>query len=481
MKMHFETECRTRHRSASLHESFTRPPVPPPCQSALKALEHPELSEDFAATLEHAEGKAVQTEAVFGLGYVGLTNMCCRASLGHRVLGFDVSEEKVRAVNAGRSPLTEPGIDRLLARGVRAGRIAAFSEIGELLDACSLALVCVGTPSLPDGSHNMAHIAAVTRQIAAHVKADRKSPLTVVYRSTVRPGTMEGLIAPIFHRFLGEGFERVVELVYHPEFLRESTAVSDYFAPPKIVIGTRDGRPSERLMTFNHNLKAPTFHVRYGEAELTKFVDNTWHALKVAYANEIGRVCLQLGLNATKVHEIFVSDTKLNISTYYTRPGGAFGGSCLPKDVRALQSIASESGAGTPVIDALLRSNEAHKYRLFQLATKGLQSGATILLAGLAFKARTDDLRESPNVDLARALLREGYQLDIFDPYIDAAKLLGANLGYAYTQLPTLSGLLVSCETAQSKRYDRVIAANATVRELNLPPNQDVINLEALA
>lgn len=419
--------------------------------------------------------------AIFGLGYVGFTAMCCIARDGHSVIGFDVNESKVKAINQGRCPIVEPELDEMLADGLAAGRLQAYTQIGERLADCELAIVCVGTPSAPDGSHNMTHIAEVSRQIAAAIEPTRAMPLTVAYRSTFRPGTIEGLIAPIFRAELGAETERLIELVYNPEFLRESSAVKDYFAPPKIVIGTHDGRPSERLEILNRHLDAPTFHVRFGEAELTKFVDNTWHAVKVAYANEIGRVCLQLGLSAAQVHEIFVSDTKLNISPYYTRPGGAFGGSCLPKDVRALQSIAADCGAGTPVIDALLRSNEAHKYRLFQLATQGLQPGASILLAGLAFKARTDDLRESPNVDLARALLREGYALDIFDPAIDATKLVGANLGYAYTQLPTLSRLLVSRETVGAKRYDRVIAANATVRQLDLPADQDVIDLGALA
>lgn len=418
--------------------------------------------------------------AIFGLGYVGFTVMCCLAKEGHIVLGFDVNESKVNAINQGQCPIVEPGVDELLVAGLAAGRISASTQIGDQLDDCELAMVCVGTPSSADGSHNMTHIAEVSRQIAVAIKPKRGMPLTVAYRSTFRPGTIEGLVEPIFRAELGEDAECMIELVYNPEFLRESSAVQDYFAPPKIVIGTADGRPNQRMETLNRNLDAPIFYVRFGEAELTKFVDNSWHALKVAYANEIGRVCLQLGLSATKVHEIFVSDTKLNISPYYTRPGGAFGGSCLPKDVRALQSIAADCGVGTPVVDALLRSNEAHKYRLFQLATQGLRPGASILLAGLAFKARTDDLRESPNVDLARALLREGYQLDIFDPVIDATKLVGANLGYAYSQLPTLSRLLVTRETAEAKRYNRIIAANATVRELDLRVDQEVIDLGAL-
>jgi GDP-mannose 6-dehydrogenase len=419
--------------------------------------------------------------AIFGLGYVGFTAMCCIAKEGHHVIGFDVSEKKVNQINQGIAPITEPGVEALLRQGIEAGRISAHTEIKRHLNECDMAIVCVGTPSAPDGSHNMTYIAEVTRQIAAAVGQNRTSPLTVVYRSTIRPGTVEGLIAPILAAELGNAFERNVELVYNPEFLRESSAIQDYFDPPKIVIGTVDGKPNARMDELNQNIQAPTFYVRLGESEITKFVDNTWHAVKVAYANEIGRLCLQLGLSATKVHEIFISDTKLNISPYYTRPGGAFGGSCLPKDVRALQYIAADCGAHTHLVDSLLRSNEAHKYRLFQHVTRDLAPGATVLLIGLAFKADTDDLRESPNIDLARGLLREGYKLSIFDPAIDATKLVGANLGYAYTQIPTLSQLLVSKETAEATTYDRVITTNLTYRKLNLDKNGDVVNLNALS
>ena len=231
----------------------------------------------------------------------------------------------------------------------------------------------------------------------------------------------------------------------------------------------------------NANIKAPVFYVGYGESEITKFVDNTWHAVKVAYANEIGRVCMQLGISAAKTHEIFISDTKLNISPYYTRPGGAFGGSCLPKDVRALQYISGDCGAGTYLIDSLLRSNDAHKFRLYEMTTKGLKAGAKVLLVGLAFKANTDDLRESPNIDLARNLLKDGYDLSIFDPAVDATKLVGANLGYAYTQLPALQNLLVSKEIAETQQYDRIIVANPTIKQLNLAEGQDIVDLNALA
>lgn len=417
---------------------------------------------------------------VFGLGYVGFTASCCIASEGHTVVGIDVSEKKVRAINSGNAPIVEPGLEDMLREGVKAGRITAATEIGDHLDGADLAIVCVGTPSATDGSHNMGYIADVSRQIAQALVRGKGSKLSVAYRSTIRPGSIEDLIRPIFASILGDKMGDRLALVYNPEFLREGTAVKDYFEPPKIVIGTEDGKPDAAMEKLNANIKAPTFYVGFREAEVTKFVDNTWHAVKVAFANEIGRACLGMGISAAQVHQIFVSDTKLNISAYYMRPGGAFGGSCLPKDVRALQYIGADVGANLHLVDSLIRSNEAHKHRMFEYAAEGLEPGAKILLAGLAFKANTDDLRESPNVDLARKLLTAGYQVQVFDPAIHAEMLVGANLGYAYSQLPMLERLLVSKETAESGKYDRVIATNATVKQLSLPKGTDLRDINAL-
>lgn len=417
---------------------------------------------------------------IFGLGYVGFTAACCIASEGHRVIGIDVSEKKVRTIMGGTSPIVEPGVEEMLRKGLAEGLIQADTRINGHLDEADLAIVCVGTPSAADGSHDMHYIIEVTRQIAGAIDKNRTRPLTVAYRSTIRPGTIEGLIGPIFRGRLGDATDRLVQLVYNPEFLRESSAVQDYFEPPKVVIGTADGKPNAAMEELHAHIDAPTFHVGFREAEITKFVDNSWHAVKVAFANEIGRVCLSLGIKASQVHEIFKSDTKLNISAYYTRPGGAFGGSCLPKDVRALQYIAADCGANTHLVDSLIRSNEAHKHRLFEYATEGLAPGAKVLLAGLAFKAGTDDLRESPNIDLARKLLAAGFDLDIYDPAIDADKLVGVNLGYAYSQLPTIERMLVDKATTERTAYARVIAANATVKDLRLPAGTDLRDLGTL-
>ena len=405
---------------------------------------------------------------IFGLGYVGCTAAACLGKQGHDVVGIDPSAKKVDAIRAGRSPIHEPEVPELLAAAHADGRLDAATEIGAHLDDADVAIVCVGTPSGADGSHNMSFIAQVTRSIAAAVKPDRAAPLTVAYRSTMRPGTTDQIIAPIFRAFLGDAAERVVTLAYNPEFLREATAVHDYFHPPKIVLGTLDGTPSEAMTRLHEGIEAPIFHVGIREAEITKFVDNSWHAVKVAFANEVGRACQQLGISATQVHDIFVSDTKLNISAYYMRPGGAFGGSCLPKDVRAFQHLATDVGANPHLIDSLIRSNEAHKLHQFRVASEGLEPGAAVLLVGLAFKADTDDLRESPAVDLARRFLDAGYRLSIYDPALTPASLVGQNLGYAYSHLPMIDTLLIDKAAAEAGAWDRVVSTNRLIRTLDL-------------
>lgn len=407
--------------------------------------------------------------AIFGLGYVGFTAACCIASQGYSVVGVDVSQIKIDDVNAGNPPFEEPGLLELLREQRQANRLVATQSVEHALKDATLAIVCVGTPSGPDGAHDMRYIIDVSRQIAIGLlQRSGSDKLTVVYRSTMRPGSIRKLIAPIFQAQLGEDWQTRAELVYNPEFLREAQAVHDFFHPPKIVIGTYDGQPNAAMSQLNEGLEAPTFVTGYEEAELTKFVDNSWHAVKVAFANEIGRVCQKLEISASQIHQIFVADTKLNISPYYTRPGGAFGGSCLPKDVRALQYIASDIGAHTYLVDSLLRSNEAHKNHQLGVIIDGLAPPARILIAGLAFKAGTDDLRESPNVDLTRKLIEAGYMVSVFDPSLIPSKLRGQNLGYAYSHLPTIDSLLVDRDSAQMGPWDVVVASNATAKLLDL-------------
>ena len=413
--------------------------------------------------------------AIYGLGYVGLTAAACLTKEGHQVLGVDVSETKVREVNSGYSPIEEPGLAELLRSGLENKLLRAVNDPTGEINACDLAIVCVGTPSAPDGSHNMSYIAEVSRQISRAIDPERRTPLTVVYRSTIRPGTVDTIIRPIFQAALGHRIG-AVELVYNPEFLREATAIDDYFAPPKIVIGTHDGGRSARMDELNKNIDSPVFYTKYAEAEFTKFVDNTFHALKVSFGNEIGRICLTLGVDPAMVHKIFVSDTKLNISARYFRPGGAFGGSCLPKDVRALQYIAKETGARAQVIDSLISSNEAHKDFLFEFATRGAAPGSSVLMLGLAFKPKSDDLRESPKMDLARKLVQSGYRLSIYDPWLKPERLVGQNLGYGVSLL----SLLVDRERAQQGSFDLVIDTSGIAKDLAMASSK-VVDINALS
>ena len=416
--------------------------------------------------------------AIFGLGYVGLTAAACLTSQGHSVFGVDISEQKVRETNAGRSPIVEPGLQELLSKGAQSKLLYCATDCREKLNECDMAIVCVGTPSAPDGSHNMGHIAEVTRQIAGALNTKREQPLTVVYRSTMRPGSIEELILPIFSTILANELS-AVEIVYNPEFLREATAIHDYFNPPKIVIGTADGQPNNRMDELNAGLDAPVFYTKYRELEITKFVDNTFHALKVAFANELGRICVQLGISAKKMHEIFISDSKLNISAYYLRPGGAFGGSCLPKDVRALQYMATDVGANTTLIDMLIRSNDAHKHFLFEHVIQNLKPGSSVLMLGLAFKRYSDDLRESPKVDMARKFLNAGYKLSVYDPSVQPNLLIGQNLGYSFLHLPSLSHLLVSEQTIAESAYDLVVDMSGMAKDLKFKTDR-FVDLNAL-
>jgi GDP-mannose 6-dehydrogenase len=405
--------------------------------------------------------------AILGLGYVGFTAACCIAQDGHEVVGVDVSKAKVASIMAGRAPFEEPGLQAMMDSVFLPRNNRATTSLAEGIADADIAVVCVGTPSLPDGAHDMRYIVDVSRQIAAEVaRTGRETALVVAYRSTMRPGSTRRLIGRIFEDALGDDWERKVELVYNPEFLREAQAIHDYYHPPKIVIGTRDGRPNARMEALHLGIDAPVFVTGYEEAEITKFVDNSWHATKVAFANEIGRICQRMDISAAKVHEIFVSDTKLNISANYTRPGGAFGGSCLPKDVRALQNIAAEVGISAPLVDSLLRTNEAHKNHQFDMITRMLPEGGRVLMAGLAFKAGSDDLRESPNVDIARRLLDAGYVLGVFDPHLEPSKLRGQNLGYLYSALPVVDRLLVNKAEAEAADWHLVVASNATANAL---------------
>lgn len=416
---------------------------------------------------------------IVGLGYVGVTAAACISSQGHSVIGVDVNEEKVQRINDGESPIVEPEVGDHIAAAVADGRLRASSALPKL-DDVDLIVVCVGTPSAVDGSHNMTFIAESTRQIArAASQTDKK--ITVAFRSTFRPGTTEDLIAPIFREIVGPDFSSQIELVYNPEFLRESTAVADYFRPPKIVIGTDQAQQSSVMDRLHDGIDAKVFVTGFREAEITKFVDNSWHAVKVAFANEVGRICAAYGVESQTAHQIFISDTKLNISAYYTRPGGAFGGSCLPKDVRAMQHIAEAASVETQLIASLLDSNGSHKRFQLSRVVEVAVPGSRILVAGLAFKAGTDDLRESPNVLLVAQLLELGFNVRIYDPYVHTSALVGQNLGHIMTELPSLRELLITDEEIRSSDFDLVVINNASSEGLAIDPGLPVVDLRTIS
>jgi GDP-mannose 6-dehydrogenase len=379
--------------------------------------------------------------AVFGLGYVGVVTAGCLARDGHTVIGVDVSAAKVDELNAGRSPILEQEIPEIVQAAVAAGRLRATTSAEAALADAEMAFVCVGTPSRADGSLETAYLERVLEQIGAVLRR-RPAPLTLVVRSTVLPGTVQRVALPILSAAAGEGPGGRYELLYHPEFLRESCAVRDFDEPPKIVIGERaPGAGAERLLALYPRIAAPRWVTSYETAEMVKYTDNVYHALKVTFANEIGQIAQAVGVDAAQVMEIFRSDTKLNISPAYFRPGFAFGGSCLPKDTRALTHLAVRQGVNVPVLGALLASNRAQIERVVAriLALRKRRIG----LHGLAFKPGTDDLRESQFVEVAERLLGKGCELRIFDEHVHYGRLTGQNKAYVDDVLPHLARLLV--------------------------------------
>jgi GDP-mannose 6-dehydrogenase len=379
---------------------------------------------------------------VFGLGYVGATATACLLRDGHTVVGVDVSPDKAAKIESG---VSEPGLDDLLAAGRDAGRLSATTVIGNHLDDADIAMVCVGTPSLPSGGLDLTQVCAVSAELAQALRtrdADRE-PLIVAYRSTMYPGAMEEIVQPVLIDAAGEAPGTRFEAVLNPEFLRESTAIQDYYAPSRVVVGEREPGVTRRMLGVYDHIDAPFFELPYRTAEMVKLSDNGFHALKVVFANEIGRLALEFDVDPEPLIDVFLSDTKLNISPYYLRPGGAFGGSCLPKDVRAISALAGLRGVELPVMSNVITSNEAHKRYLADRVMRHLEPGGSVLLIGLTFKAETDDLRESPLIDLAEALVGKGYDLKIYDPDLKNRELVGANLAYVQQRLPHLSRLLV--------------------------------------
>jgi GDP-mannose 6-dehydrogenase len=377
---------------------------------------------------------------VLGLGYVGAVSAGCLAKDGHEVIGVDPERSKVDLINAGKSPIIEKDIVDIIHEQVAAGRLRASTEVGDALRHTDLALVCVGTPSLPNGGIDLTYIKRVCQQIGETIGTHPGAPV-IVMRSTMLPGTMREVVIPILEKYSGRKAGEEFGLCINPEFLREGTAVHDYYHPPKTVIGELSRSSGELLANLYARTPGPMIRTDVDTAEMVKYADNCWHGLKVGFANEVGALCKALGVDAHRVMEIFCKDQKLNLSPYYLKPGFAFGGSCLPKDLRALLYKAKSLDVVLPILSSVLPSNELQIARGVQAVID--KGNRRIGILGISFKAGTDDLRESPMVELTERLIGKGYEVKVYDRNVSLACIHGANRDYILNKIPHLSRLMV--------------------------------------
>lgn len=420
--------------------------------------------------------------SIFGLGYVGAVSAGCLAREGHSVIGVDPNLTKVNIINQGRSPVIEKEIDEIIAKAVLEKKITATADVEEAVLGTDLSLICVGTPSQSNGSLDLKYVHNVCEQIAIALKK-KKQFHVVVCRSTVLPGTMRGVVIPALEQYSGKKAGSDFGVCNNPEFLREGTAVYDFYHPPKTVIGQTDPRSGDMLAVIYKNMDAPLIRTSIEVAEMVKYTDNVWHGLKVAFANEIGRICKSIDIDSHKVMDIFCQDTKLNLSSYYMKPGFAFGGSCLPKDLRALTHKAKVMDLNLPVLNAVLPSNQQHIEAGLEMIIKAGNKKIGIL--GFSFKAGTDDLRESPLVEVIERLIGKGYDLRIYDRNVNLAKLIGANKDYLYNHIPHIANLMVEDINELVSHADTLVIGNKTPEFVEVLKNrkstQIVIDLVRIA
>jgi len=378
--------------------------------------------------------------SVFGLGYVGCISAACFASEDNEVIGVDVNTTKVEIINSGKSPIVEPGVNELIERAVKEGRLRATPDSMEAVLQSDLSLVCVGTPSRPNGSLDLSHVTKVCEEIGSALKQKDRRHI-VVLRSTMLPGTIENVVTPVLEKGSGKKAGRDFGVCINPEFLREGTSVRDFYEPPFTLIGADDPSSAAAVRSLYGNINAPIYETEVKTAEMVKYVCNSFHALKVVFANEIGNICKVLGIDSHKVMDIFCEDKKLNLSRYYLQPGFSFGGSCLPKDLRAINYKAKELDVEVPVLAAVLPSNRNHIERVVDMVVRTGKKRIGVL--GFSFKPGTDDLRESPLVTLIETLIGKGFQLSLYDRDVSVARLFGANKEYIDREIPHISQLMV--------------------------------------
>ena len=377
--------------------------------------------------------------SIFGLGYVGSVSAACFAKEGHEVLGVDVNSTKVEIINRGQSPIVEEGINELIGEMVSAKRLRATTDAAQAVRETEVSLVCVGTPSNTNGSLDLGYIKRTCQEIGAALETKRE-PHTVVMRSTMLPGSMEQVVVPALEVYSGRKAGRNLGVCINPEFLREGTSLKDFYAPPFTLIGCDDEDTAALVRRLYSNIKAPLYVTSLKAAEMVKYACNCFHALKVTFANEIGNICKGLQIDSHEVMEVFCQDTKLNLSPYYLKPGFAFGGSCLPKDLRAINYKAKELDVEVPVLSSIMQSNRLQVERALEMILRTGKRKVGVL--GFSFKAGTDDLRESPMVSLIEALIGKGIQLDIYDRDVSLARLFGANKEYIEREIPHISQLM---------------------------------------
>ena len=396
--------------------------------------------------------------SVFGLGYVGCVSGACLARSGHHVVGVDSNPDKVAMIDEGRSPAVEPGLGELIARTVRLGLLRATQDAFEAVESSDVALVCVGTPGLANGRLDVTALERVAQQIGQSLR-HRTEPFTVVVRSTVLPGTTETVVVPALSAGAGERFGAPLRVAVNPEFMREGSSLADFARPPLTLVGSEDEETAAVVRSLYHDVEAPLVHTSVKTAEMVKYVANAFHALKVSFANEVGDISAALGADAQEVMRIFCMDRKLNVSEAYLRPGFAFGGSCLPKDLRALLYAARSADLFPPLLSEILHSNEMQLRRGIEavLATGRKRVG----VAGLAFKDGTDDLRESPMVVLVESLIGKGLDVRILDRSVAVTPLMGANRRYIDEQIPHVGFLMCDGVKALLAHAEVLVVGNA--------------------
>ncbi len=395
--------------------------------------------------------------SVFGLGYVGTVTSACLAKLGHTVVGVDVNEFKVDCIAKGKSPIAETGLEDLIGDMQAAGRLVATSSAAEAVGASTVSLVCVGTPSYENGSIDLDFVKRVCRDIGKALGGIRHFHVVIV-RSTMLPGTLQNELVPVLEESSGRKAGVDFGVCFNPEFLREGSAVSDFFNPPFTLLGAEDDRTLRMAEEVFSSLSAPVVRTVPKVAEMVKYVANSFHALKVVFANEIGNLCKREGVDSHEVMKIFCMDKRLSISDHYLEPGFAFGGSCLPKDVRALNARFRESKTDAPVMGAILRSNENQ----IKVAQKMIEETRKkkIGILGISFKAGTDDLRESPIVKVIESLVGKGYSVKVFDENVDLSRLLGANRQFVQEEVPYLPSIMCSSMDEVLDFAEVVVIAN---------------------